>query len=196
MNLSVVHDVTILDEYGIDGDDLETMLDVMPMYGFVDNKDQLDDSEEYPFTEDGILDDEEKPDQVGREEESELSFVYDKFQYHFEGMIDGESFSNISDDELLDLPEENRRGAAGALFGASYALFRNEVMEEGYPAEHDSFEQDIDSQDERERFFEEGAVEIKGEVMGPWGYDYEKMNEVMDADVALEVYNDVAEEVL
>ena len=69
-------------------------------------------------------------------------------------------------------------------------------MEEGYPAEHASFEQDINSQEERERFFEEGAVEIRGEIMGSWGYDHEKMNEVMDASVALEAYNDVAEEIL
>jgi len=196
MELSVVHGVPILDQYRIEEDDLETILDVMPAYGFVENKGQLGDSQEHSFTEEGMLDDEEKPDQVGREGESELSFAYDDFQYHFEGMIDGESFSNISDDEVLDLPEENRREAAGALFGASYALFRNQVMEEGYPAEHASFEQDIDSQGERERFLEEGAVEIKGEVMGPWGYEHERMNEVMDADVALEAYNDVAEEVV
>lgn len=196
MNLSSVHDVPKLDDYGINENDLETMLDVMPMYGQVDNKGQLDDSIESPFTDDGMLDDEEKPDQVGREGESELNFAYDDFQYHFEGMIDGESFSNISDEEILDLPVENRTEAAGALFGASYALFRNQVMEEGYPAEHASFEQDIDSQDERERFLEEGAVEIKGEVMGPWGYDHERMNEVMDANVALKAYNDVAENLL
>jgi len=196
MNLSVKQNVPVLEEYGVGEDDLETMLDIMPMYGFVDNKGQLDDSMESPFTEDGILDDEEKPDQVGREGESELGFAYDDFQYHFEGMIDGESFSNISEDEILDLPEENRKEAAGVLFGASYALFRNQVMEEGYPAEHDSFEQDIETQEERERFLEEGAVEIEGEVMGPWGYDHERMNEVMDADTALEAYNDVAEEIV
>ena len=194
MKLSVVQDVPILDEHGVEEDDLETMLDVMPMYGFVDNKGQLDDSEEYPFTEEGMLDDDEKPDSVGREGESELGLAYDDFQYHFEGMIDGESFSNVSDDEILDLPEENTREAAGALFGASYALFRDEVMEDGYPAEHNSFEQNIDSQEGRERFLEEGALEIQGEVMGPWGYDHEKMNEIMDPDTALEAYNDVAEQ--
>jgi hypothetical protein len=196
MNLSVVHDVSMLDEYGINESDLETMLNVMPMYGSVNNKGQLDDSIESPFTEEGMLDDEEKPDQVGREGESELSLAYDDFQYHFEGMIDGESFNNISEDEVLDLPEANRTEAAGALFGASYALFRNQIMEEGYPAEHDSFEQDIYSQDERERFLAEGAVEIEGEVMGPWGYDHDRMNEVMDADVALKAYKNVAEEML
>jgi hypothetical protein len=196
MNLSVVHDVSMLDEYGINESDLETMLDLMPMYGSVDNKGQLDNSTESPFTEEGILDEEEKPAQVGREGESELSLAYDDFQYHFEGMIDGESFNNISEDEVLDLPEANRTEAAGALFGASYALFRNQIMEEGYPAEHDSFEQDIYSQDERERFLAEGAVEIEGEVMGPWGYDHDRMNEVMDADVALKAYKNVAEEML
>lgn len=195
MKSSVVQDIPILDEYKIEENDLETMLDVMPMYGIVDNKGQLGDAEEYPFTEDGMLDDEEKPDKVGREGESEMSFAYDDFQYHFAGMIDGESFSNTSEDEILDLPEENRREAAGALFGASYALFRDEVMEEGYPAEHQSFKQNIDSQEEREKFLEEGAVEIKGEVMGPWGFDHEKMNEVMDADTALEAYNDVAKQI-
>lgn len=35
----------------------------------------------------------------------------------------------------------------------------------------------------------------RGEVMGPWSYDRERMNQVMDADVALEVYQDVAEEI-
>jgi hypothetical protein len=196
MRLSVAKNIPVLEEYDVEKDDLETMLDIMPMYGFIDNKGQLDDSIESPYTDDGMLDEEETADHVGRDGESELSFAYDDFQYHFEGMIDGESFSNISEDELLDLPKENSREAAGALFGASYALLRDQVMEEGYPAEHASFEQNIDSKEARERFFEEGALEIKGEVMGPWGYSHEKMNEIMDADIALKAYNDVAGEII
>jgi len=194
MNASIVNEIQILEEYEISEDNLETMLDVMPMYGSVNNKGQLDDSVESPLTGGGMLDDEEKPDQVGREGESELTLGYSDFEVHYAGMIDEESFSNISEDEILDLPEENRREAAGALFGASYALFRNQVMEEGYPAEHSSFKQDIESQEERESFLEEGAIEIKGEVMGPWGYEHEKMNEIIDADTALKAYNDVAQE--
>jgi|APHM01.1.fsa_nt_gi hypothetical protein len=196
MEVHEVSDIQLLNEYEIEQEDLKTMLDVMPMYGFVDNKGQLEDSNEYPFGEDGILDDDEKPDNVGREGESELRFAYDDFQYHLEGMIDGESFSNISDDEVLNLPEEDRKEAAGAVFGASYALFRNQVIEEGYPAEHAEFKQDIQSQEEKRRFLEEGSFEIQGAVIGPWGYDHERMNEVMDADVALKAYNDVAEELV
>jgi hypothetical protein len=196
MTQSIVHDVPVLKEYGISESDLETLLDVMPMYGRVNNKGQLDDSEKSPFTDDGILDSEEKPEKVGRKGESELSFGYDDFQYHFERLIDGESSGNVSDDEVLDLPEENRREAAGALFGASYAVFRNQVAQEGYPAEHHSFEQDIESHDEKKLFFEEGALEIQGEIMGSWGYDHETMNEIMDADAALKAYNSVAEEML
>ena len=196
MKLSNEYDMSAIEDQDIKSNNIETMLDVMPLYGFVNNKGQLDDSPEYQFDQDELLDDDEKPEQVGREGESELGFAYDDFQHHFEGMIDGESFSNVSDDEILDLPEENRREAAGALFAASYAIFRNEILEQGYPADHASFKQNIDSQEQRERFLEEGAVEIQGEVMGPWGYDHDKMNEVMDAEIALKVYNDVAEEIL
>lgn len=196
MKLSNEYDMSAIEDQDIKSNNIETMLNVMPLYGFVNNKGQLDDSPEYQFDQDELLDDDEKPEQVGREGESELGFAYDDFQHHFEGMIDGESFSNVSDDEILDLPEENRREAAGALFGASYAIFRNEILEQGYPADHASFKQNIDSQEQRERFLEEGAVEIQGEVMGPWGYDHDKMNEVMDAEIALKVYNDVAEEIL
>jgi len=194
MELSDAQGIPVLDQYGIGQRDLETMIDVMPLYGFVKNKGQLDDSEDYLISDEGLLEDDEKPGRFGRDGESELTFAYDDFQYHFEGMIDGESFG-ISDDEVLELPEEDRDEAAGALFGASYAFFRSQVMEEGYPAEHATFRQDIDSQDGRKRFLEEGALEIEGEVMGPWGYDHEKMNEIMDAGTALRAYNDVAEEI-
>jgi hypothetical protein len=67
---------------------------------------------------------------------------------------------------------------------------------EGHPAEHSSFKQEIDSEEERAKFFEEGEYEIKGEIMGQWGYDHELMNEVMDPDQALETYHNMAEELV
>ncbi len=187
--------VTDFEEYGLEQEDVEVMLDVMPMYGIVENKGQLGEQQDYHFSEDGILEDDEKPEQVGREGESSLGFAYDDFQYHLAGMI-GEGSFNVKKEEQLNLPEYSQKEAAGALFGASYALFRNQVMEEGFPADHASFNQDIESDEERERFLEEGAYEIEGEVMGPWGYDHEMMNEVIDPDTALEVYNQVAEKLV
>lgn len=182
-------------EYGIEKDDIDVILDELPAYASVNNKGQMAESRDYPFTGDSILEEDEKPNQVGREGESSLSIAYDDFQYHLAGMV-GEHEFNVSEDQRLDLPEENQEEALGALFGASYAVFRNQVMEEGFPADHDSFEQDIESQEERERFMDEGAYEIQGEIMGSWGYDHELMNEVMDAEQALDTYNEVADQIV
>lgn len=197
MNHNSVVQVAGLEEYGIGKDNIDIMLEELPAYTIVDNKGQMGDSDslESPFSSDGILDDDEKPNQVGREGESRLTIGYSDFEVLFAGMA-GEGNFNVSEDQRLDLPEENREEALGALFGASYAVFRNQVMEEGLPAEYDSFEQDIESQEERERFMDEGAYEIQGEIMGSWGYDHELMNDVMDTQQALETYNDVADQLV
>lgn len=184
-----------LDKYGVKQEDLEIILDELPAYALIDNKGQMAESRDYPFTEDGILDEDEKPDQIGREGESRLNIGYDDLQYHLAGMVGKGSF-NVPDDQRLDLPEENQEEALGALFGASYAVFRKNVMETGFPADHATFNQDIESQEERQRFLEEGAYEIQGEVMGPWGYDHELMNDVMDVNTALEVYNEVVDQII
>lgn len=184
-----------LKEYEIEKDNLKLLLNELQDYAGITNKGQLAESRDYPFSEDGMLDEEEKPDQVGREGESSLSIGYSDFEVLFGEMV-GELDYNLSDDRKLDLPEDKQKEAAGALFGASYAIFRHQVMKEGFPAEHDTFRQDIDSQEERERFLEEGAHEIRGEIMGPWGYDHEIMNEVMDSEQALETYKEVAEEII
>ena len=195
MTVENVAQVADLKEYGINTDDLEVLINELPEYSYVKNKGRLDDSREYSLSRDEILEDDEKPDQVGRDGESSLGVGYSDFEVLLAGMV-GEGNFNVSEDQRLHLPEENQQEALGALFGASYAIFRYNVMEEGFPADHDSFEQEINSQEERERFFEEGAYEIQGEIMGSWGYDPKIMTEVMDPEQALETYNKVVEELV
>lgn len=184
-----------LEEYGIEKDDIDIILDELPEYASVRNKGRLAESKDAPFSSDGMLDEDEKPNQVGREGESSISIGYSDFEVLLAGMA-GERDFNVSEDRRLDLSGENKEEALGALFGASYAVFRRDVMEEGFPADHDSFEQDIGTQDEKERFMQEGAYEIQGEVMGSWGYNYEIMNEIMDAEQALETYNEVVDQIV
>ncbi len=188
-------DLEHLEQYGTGREDVETMLDELPEYAVVENKGQLGESRDYPFDSEGALDSDEVPEPRGREGESSLGIGYSDFEVLYAGMA-GEKDINISEDQGLDVPEENTEKALGALFGTSYALFRYDVMENGLSADHSTFKQDIETQEERERFMEEGAVEIQGEIMGPWSYDHDIMNEVMDPRQALDTYNSVAEELL
>lgn len=181
--------------YDIREDDIAVMLDELPEFVQVDNKGQLDEPRDSPYSGGDVLDDDEMPERIGRKGESSLRVQYSDFEVLFAQMA-GEVDYNQPTDHRFDLPEENREEALGALFGASYALFRDLVLNEGHPAEHSSFEQEIDSEEERAKFFEEGEYEIKGEIMGQWGYDHELMNEVMDADQALETYHNMAEELV
>lgn len=184
-----------LEQHNIQQNDIETMLEVLPDYGMVKNKGQLEEQRNYSLGNEGFLEEDEKPKPVGRTGESSLKIAYDDFQYHFAGMT-GQGEFNVPDHEKLNIPEENTDQALGALFGASYALFRDEVITNGHPADHSEFKQDIETQEERDAFFDEGAYELQGEVMGQWGYDHKTMNEIMDAEEALNVYREVTDQIV
>lgn len=188
-------DLGHLEQYGMGVDEVETVLEELPEYAVVENKGQLDESENYHYGSGGTLDDDEVPEPRGREGESSLKIGYSDFEVLYSGMA-GEANFDVSEDQRLDVPAENQEEALGALFGTSYALFRYEVMEGGLPADHSTFKQDIETQEERERFMEEGAVEIKGTIMGPWGYDHDIMNEVMDPEEALESFHTTADQLV
>lgn len=195
MNLENISIAFNLEKHAVEEENVETVLNLLPDYALVDNKGQLaEDSRTYGLDE-GILEEDEKPEQVGREGESRLKIGYDDIQYHLAGMA-GEGDFSVEEGERLDLPEENKEEALGAVFGASYAIFRYSVMEEGFPADHGTLTQDIETEEEKQKFLEEGAYEIKGTAMGPWGYDNEKLNEIMDTEQALQTYNEVAEQIL
>ncbi|WP_414837448.1 hypothetical protein ACK3SF_04205 [Candidatus Nanosalina sp. VS9-1] len=193
-SLTQIADLGHLEQYGMGADDVEAVLDELPEYAVIENKGQLAESSDYPFDSEGALDADEVPEPRGREGESSLGIGYSDFEVLYAGMA-GERDFNL-DAQMLDVPEENTEEALGALFGTSYALFRYEVMEGGLPADHSTFRQDIDTQEEKEKFLEEGAVEIQGEIMGPWGYDHDLMNEVMDAQQALESYHTTADQLV
>jgi len=197
MNPDSIVELDTLEKYGIEQEDIDTLIDELPAYSFITNTGQLSESQwgDRPYSNDSILDEDEKPEHLGREGESQLGVGYSDFEVLLAGMA-GEGNFNVSEDQRLNLPERNKEQALGALFGASYAVFRQNVMENGFPAEHGSFEQDIETQDERERFLQEGAYEIEGDIMGPWGYDHQIMNEIMDAEQALETYNQVTDMII
>lgn len=193
MNSERIAQVDSLEEYGIKGEDIDSILSELPEYSFVKNTGQLNERNNRPYNNnEDLLDDDEKPEHLGREGESQLGVGYSDFEVLLAGMA-GEGNFSVSEDQKLDLPEERKEEALGALFGASYAVFRHDVMENGFPADHDSFEQNIDTQEERESFLKEGAYEIEGEIMGSWDYDHQIINEIMDGEHALETYNKVAD---
>lgn len=188
-------DLGHLEQYGMGADDVETVLDELPEYAVVENKGQLGESRDYPFDSEGALDSDEVPEPRGREGESSLGIGYSDFEVLYTGMA-GEGNFDVPEDQRLDLPEEKQEEALGALFGTSYALLRYDVMENGLSADHSTFKQDIETQEEKERFMEEGAVEIQGEIMGSWSYDHEIMNEIMDSEQALESYHTTADQLV
>lgn len=188
-------DLEHLEQYDMGTDEVETVLEELPEYAVIENKGQLAESIDYPFDSEGALDSDEVPEPRGREGESSLGIGYSDFEVLYTGMA-GEGSFNVSEDQRIDVPEENQEEALGALFGTSYALFRYDVMEGGLNADHSTFKQDIESQEEKETFMEEGGMEIQGEIMGAWGYDHELMNEIMDPEQALESYHTTADQLV
>lgn len=195
-----------LEDYELDEVDMKHMFDLIAEYASVDNVGDLEDPdnhgsveenlhqqnfqigdpENYPFTGDDLLEEEEKPGDTGRKGESRLSIDYEFFQYL--ACTVGETKFEISEHQKIDLPEEIEAEALGALFGASYAVFRNYVIDNGLSAENESIEQSIESEKEREMFLIEGAVEIKSEIKNLTDSNYGILSDMMDIDEAFDAY--------
>lgn len=195
MSFDEIVRVSGLEEHGLDGSDVEALMNVMPEYAVVKDVGEIGEEKSSHYSGHEMLDEGEVPGQRLREGESRLRIGYSDFEAHLADMAREVEF-DVSDEERLDLPDGNREEALGALFGASYAFFRHRVAKDGIPVSHTSFSQELENQDDIERFLQEGSYDIRGEIAGGWGYDHQLMNEIIDVDTALEAYNDVAEEII
>lgn len=171
-----------LEQYGITEESVETVISDFTDYFSVRHTGKT--QENTYDTE--HLDSDEIPERIGREGETRVNLGLDDLQYLFADRVKNNRY---------DLPETDTRDAFGALFGASYALKRHLIAENGFTEEsYEEFKDDIQNNQELKNFLESGAYEIRRDIMGDQGYNYEKLTEIMNPETALEAYNDIVQE--
>lgn len=187
MNISLLEAEEVIDTAGLEKHDLDidsvnTLVDDFTDFIVTKNTGKAKSS---TYGTDNLHRD-EMPDTEGREGETQVRMSFDDIQYFFRDQLAEDAYG---------LPQENTEEAFGALFGASYALQRQQIAENGFSEDSPvQMEKDIEDDEQFQRFMEAGGYEIRMNLIGDSGLDYELLEEQMSYEQAMETYDEVLTE--